>query len=288
MNKQQFQGRVLVVAGSDPSGGAGIQADIKTITAFEAYAATAITALTVQNSRGVQAVYPVDAGVVAAQIKAVLDDIGAETVKTGMLVSAETVHAVAMALIECGFEGDLIVDPVMVSTSGAALLDPDGIKALTQTLIPRATLVTPNIPEAEILSGTTIASVDDMVTAGLAICRMGAQMVLVKGGHLNGNRLTDILVGQGFDHEIRIERDKIDSRHTHGTGCTLASAWAAALSFGSDGYNALQAASDFIDQAILRAPGFGAGKGPLGHMAARKAMEEQGMWTDFTNAGGQA
>jgi len=217
------EGRVLVVAGSDSGGGAGIQADIKTITALGGYAATAITALTAQNTRGVHEIVPVPAAFVARQMEVVLEDIGADCIKTGMLFSAEVIDAFARAKERHASGVPLVVDPVMIAKGGAALLRPEAQAMLKLRLLPVAALVTPNAPEAAALTGLPVQSVDDMARAADGILALGAGAVLVKGGHLPGDDVVDLLrTADGL--EERFESTRIDTRHTHGTGCTLASA----------------------------------------------------------------
>ncbi|MFC3053075.1 bifunctional hydroxymethylpyrimidine kinase/phosphomethylpyrimidine kinase [Kordiimonas pumila] len=262
------RGRVLVVAGSDPSGGAGIQADIKTISALRGYAATAITALTVQNTLGVTDVMPVPSSFIASQIKAVLSDIGADCVKTGMLHSAEVVETVVSILSEANFRGAVVVDPVMVATSGDRLLEVTAVESLKKLLIPRATVLTPNIPEAELLTGTVIKSVDDMRRAAGFIIKMGAESVLMKGGHLDTETIHDVLI-MADGTEYICAAQKRHTRHTHGTGCTLASALATGLALGQALPDAFRHAHAFVQAAIEAAPGFGAGCGPLGHSYVR-------------------
>ncbi|TNE61864.1 MAG: bifunctional hydroxymethylpyrimidine kinase/phosphomethylpyrimidine kinase [Alphaproteobacteria bacterium] len=262
MSEQQRMGRVLIVAGSDSGGGAGLQADIKTVTMLGQYAANAVTAITTQNTLGVSGVMPVPAGVVAAQMRAVLDDIGADVIKTGMLADREIIETVLQVIDDVAFEGDLVVDPVMVATSGAKLLDDDATDAL-RTLIAHASLVTPNAPEAEVLTGRTIESLDDMKAAAYSILDTGVEAVLMKGGHLSGDLVTDLLVS--LKGECLITSDRIETRHTHGTGCTLASAMAALLSAGKSLEEAFEGAHAYVHSAIRLAPGFGKGYGPLGH-----------------------
>ncbi len=264
-------GRVLIVAGSDPSGGAGIQADIKTVTMMGGYAAAAITALTVQNTKGVTVVEGVGPDMVYAQIMAVLDDIGADVIKTGMLLDKPTIEAVIRAIEDSDYQGRLVVDPVMVATSGAKLLDDSAIAIVRDELLPLAQVITPNIPEAEVLTGLTIKDADDMKSAGVALMQMGASAVLVKGGHLSGDRVTDILLTtDGTD--LRIDRPKIVTRHTHGTGCTLASAIAAASASGHGIDQCVKLGVAFVDQAIKAAPELGKGNGPLGHAAVDRSL----------------
>lgn len=266
MTTEKPSGRVLIIAGSDSGGGAGIQADIKTVTRFGAYAATAVTAITVQNTLGVSDVHPIPAPVVAAQIRAVLDDIGADVVKTGMLATAELVHAVADALEASGFKGLLVIDPVMVATSGDRLLADNAVEALKTRLIARADVVTPNLDEAAVLTGRPIHSPFDMARAGQEILALGARAAIMKGGHLEDETVTDLLVTA--DDIKSIEGAKVDTRHTHGTGCTLASGVAAALALGDDLPTAFARARGFVANAIAAAPGFGKGHGPLGHATA--------------------
>ena len=255
------RGRVLIIAGSDPSGGAGIQADIKTVTAMGGYAAAAITALTVQNTLGVTAVHPVPADVVEAQARAVLDDIGADAIKTGMLGSVPMVEAVARLLAEV--QVPAVVDPVMLAKNGAALLDPDALEAFRTLMIPRAALFTPNAPEAEALTGLEVASLDGQRRAAAALLTLGAKAVLLKGGHVPGPVIVDLLVTEAGAHCFKHPR--IDSRHTHGTGCTLASACATGLAQGLVLEQAVERAIAYTAEAIARAPGFGSGAGPLDH-----------------------
>ncbi|MHA6287364.1 bifunctional hydroxymethylpyrimidine kinase/phosphomethylpyrimidine kinase [Maricaulis sp. CAU 1757] len=258
-----FAGRVLVIAGSDSGGGAGIQADIKAITAMGGYAATAITAITVQDTRGVSAVHPVPVDIVKAQAEAVLDDIGADFIKTGMLGSAELVEAVAALLESRDPAVPLVLDPVMVATSGDRLVDEAAVEAIRDRLLPLATLVTPNIPEVEALTGGKVENLEDQIAAGEALLEAGARAVLVKGGHRKGPVVTDVLVSsRGM--EI-IERPRIKTTSTHGTGCTLASAIAALLAQGRDLSDAVRTGGDYVHEAIVRAPGFGQGHGPIAH-----------------------
>lgn len=263
-------GRVLIVAGSDSSGGAGLQADIKTVTMLGAYAATAVTAVTVQNTKGVTAVEAMSPGTVAAQMRAVLSDIGTDVIKTGMLHDAAVTETVLAVIDDVAFDGDLVVDPVMVATSGSMLLQKNAVAAL-KSLITHASLVTPNVNEAEILTGRLINTVDDMYAAASDILETGVEAVLMKGGHLAGPTVTDILVSP--KGEWRITSDRLDSRHTHGTGCTLASAMAAMLSSGASLEQSFEKAHAFVHAAIKAAPGFGAGHGPLGH--ARVHLETE-------------
>jgi hydroxymethylpyrimidine/phosphomethylpyrimidine kinase len=257
-----FQGRVLIIAGSDSGGGAGVQADIKTVTALGGYAASAITAVTVQNTLGVSGVHPIPPAVVQAQIRAVLDDIGADAIKTGMLGDLAMVEAVAEAL-ETAKDIPAVVDPVITAKGGAALLASGAIDAVRARLVPRAALLTPNAPEAEALTGLSVRTTDDLRRAGEALLRAGARAVLMKGGHVEGARVTDVLMTPAG--ETLFEGERLATRHTHGTGCTLASACATGLAQGLALDAAVARAWDYVHQAMLRAPGFGAGHGPLDH-----------------------
>jgi hydroxymethylpyrimidine/phosphomethylpyrimidine kinase len=258
-----MRGRVLIVAGSDSGGGAGIQADIKTVTMLGAYAATAITALTAQNTEGVFGVLPVPPAFIRQQIEVVLDDIGADAIKTGMLHDAVVIETLAAVLAERAAGLPLVVDPVMAAKGGARLIEPDAVEALKRLLIGRATVLTPNLPEAEILCGMTIGDVAAMRAAGEALLALGCRAALVKGGHLAGDIVSDVLVS---DAGSRVwESPRLATRHTHGTGCTLASAIAAGLAQGRDVEDAVERARDYVRRAIASAPGFGRGHGPLDH-----------------------
>ncbi|MCR5877966.1 bifunctional hydroxymethylpyrimidine kinase/phosphomethylpyrimidine kinase [Phenylobacterium sp. J367] len=255
-------GRVLIIAGSDSGGGAGIQADIKTVTALGGYAATAITAVTVQNTLGVTGVHPIPLDVVAAQARAVLDDIGADALKTGMLGDTAAVEAVA-AILDSAAGVPAVVDPVMVAKGGAALLAADAVEAVKALMIPRAALLTPNAPEAEALTGIAIADADDLRRAGEALLAMGAAAVLMKGGHVAGERVVDVLMTPAGETVFEAERRA--TRHTHGTGCTLASACATGLAQGLPLTEAGARAWAYVQEAMARAPGLGKGHGPLDH-----------------------
>lgn len=256
-------GRVLVIAGSDSGGGAGIQADIKTITALNGFAATAITALTAQNTLGVHAVHSVPADFVTRQIEVVLQDIGADAIKIGMLADADIITAVAAVLSRLAVGIPIVLDPVMVAKGGASLLDPMALDALKKCLLPLASVITPNLPEAESLTGLTIADAASMHEAALDLLALGAPAVLLKGGHLPGNTVIDILATRQGTEVFSSTR--IETRHTHGTGCTLASAVAAGLAQGMNLTAAVRRARAYVLAAIVAAPGFGAGHGPLNH-----------------------
>ncbi len=257
-------GRVLVVAGSDSGAGAGIQADIKTIAALGGYATTAITALTAQNTLGVDAVMAVPADFVRRQMAMVLDDIGADCIKTGMLHDAAIVDAVAEVIESKAAELPLVIDPVMISTSGTRLLDADAIAALKRRLIPRTTVLTPNVPEAEVLTGMTLSDLEAMKHAAQALLDLGARHVVLKGGHLPGPVVHDVFCGGG--EMVVIDSERIETRHTHGTGCTLASAIAIGLVQGLAPLPAVRRARHYLSDALRNAPGLGRGHGPLGHM----------------------
>ncbi|GAB0113819.1 bifunctional hydroxymethylpyrimidine kinase/phosphomethylpyrimidine kinase [Acidisoma sp. C75] len=256
-------GRVLVVAGSDSGGGAGIQADIKAIMALGGYGMTALTALTAQNTRGVSAVLPVPPDFLRAQIEAVLSDIGADAIKTGMLPDSPSIEAVASMLQGAARGLPFVMDPVMVATSGDRLQNAEALSALKTLLLPRATLITPNIPEAELLLGRRITDEPAQREAAQALLQTGARAVLVKGGHLQGAVVTDLLAtDRGI---IAFSGPRIDSTSTHGTGCTLASAIAAGLAQGMALEAAIARARAYVAEAIRQAPGLGQGHGPLGH-----------------------
>ena len=260
---EPLKGRVLIVAGSDSGGGAGIQADIKTVTALGAYAMTAITALTAQDTNGVAGVVGVEPSFIAQQMRMVLDDIGADALKTGMLHNASVIETVAAVAREKASGIPLVVDPVMYAKGGHPLLESSAIAALRTRLLPIAAVATPNIPEAEAIAGMTIRTVDDMRAAARSIVGLGPQAVLLKGGHLEGGDVTDILVhGESVE---AMTHPRIDTRHTHGTGCTLASALAAGLAQGMALRDAVRRARAYVLEAIRTAPGFGHGHGPLNH-----------------------
>jgi hydroxymethylpyrimidine/phosphomethylpyrimidine kinase len=258
----RFQGRVLIIAGSDSGGGAGVQADIKTVTALGGYAGTAITALTAQNTLGVTGVYPIPPEFVTAQARAVLDDIGVDAIKTGMLGDIAMVEAVA-AILDTAKDVAAVIDPVMVAKGGESLLDPSAVEAVRSLLVPRAALLTPNAPEAEALTGLVVATLEDQRRAGEVLLRLGAQAVLMKGGHVPGDSLIDLLMTR--DGETAFETERFDTRHTHGTGCTLASACATGLAQGLSLTKAVARAWAYVQEAIARAPGYGSGHGPLDH-----------------------
>jgi hydroxymethylpyrimidine/phosphomethylpyrimidine kinase len=262
------KGRVLIIAGSDSGGGAGIQADIKTVTVLGGYAMTAITAVTVQNTLGVMGVHAIPPDVVRAQIEAVQSDLGADAWKIGMLGSAAHVRVVEesyrWAVETFGSAPPMILDPVMIAKGGAALLNEDAVAIIRDELMPCAALVTPNAPEAERLTGLDVRDLDGQKRAADALVnRLGAWCALVKGGHIHGGRVRDVLLTPAG---MRVfESPRIDTKATHGTGCTLASAIAAYVAQGLEIEPAVERARDYLMQAIAAAPGFGHGHQPLGH-----------------------
>lgn len=252
----------LTIAGSDSGGGAGIQADLKTFHAFGVFGTSAITAITVQDTLGVHGVHAVPVGTVREQMRVVARDLEPAACKTGMLATAELVEAVAEEIRELALEA-YVLDPVMVATSGDRLLDRDAESAVAELLLPRAAVVTPNLDEAILLGGRPIETESDMVAAGEAFCERGAAAALVKGGHLEGREVVDVLVdGEG----VRTwRRPKLATRQTHGTGCTLSAAIAAGLAHGRSLRSSVEEALDYAHRAIAAAPGLGGGNGPLNH-----------------------
>lgn len=257
--------RLLVIAGSDCSAGAGLQADLKTAQAFGVYAQTVVTAVTVQNSHGVSAVHPVPPAIVRGQIEACLCDIGVDAIKIGMLGDGAVAAAVADALENVDLP--LVLDPVLVSSSGAMLLDAAGMAILKTRLLPRATLLTPNIPETEALVGIAPLDDDSRRAALAALHGLGCDHVLFKGGHLPGEIVEDVLADAATGALLRLAAPRQQSRHTHGTGCTLATAIACGLAQGLTRAEAVGRAHRFVQQAIRTAPGLGGGAGPLNHAA---------------------
>ncbi len=258
-----MRGRVLVCAGSDSGGGAGIQADIKAVTALGGYAMTAVTALTAQNTLGVQAVEGVAPAFIRAQLASCLDDIGADAVKTGMLADSATIEAVCAEIAARAPGVPLVADPVMVAKGGHRLLAADAVETLKRLLLPLATLITPNIPEAEVLAGHAITTEAEMMDAAEMMLTLGVPAVLLKGGHMQGEMLVDILATP--EGVVRFADARIATRHTHGTGCTLASAIATGLAQGMALRPAVERARRYVRAAIQAAPGYGAGHGPLDH-----------------------
>jgi hydroxymethylpyrimidine/phosphomethylpyrimidine kinase len=252
----------LTIAGSDSGGGAGIQADLKTFAAHGVYGTSAITAVTAQNTRGVIAWEAVSTSLVVGQVEAVASDIPPDAVKTGMLANADIVDAVASTIRRLSL-ARLVVDPVMIAKGGDRLLEETAVEAIREQLLPLAHVVTPNIPEAEVLAGITITSLEDMRDAARRILLLGPRVVLVKGGHLEGDESIDVAASNDGFFELRSPR--LRTVHTHGTGCTLASAIAANLAVGLTDREAITRAKAYIDGAIAHAPGLGGGQGPLSH-----------------------
>lgn len=255
--------RALTIAGSDSGGGAGIQADLKTFSALGVFGMTAITAVTVQNTKGVSSFEELSPHIVAEQIRAVAGDIGVDAAKTGMLASVPIVEAVAEAIEETRLP-NLVVDPVFVSKHGHPLLADDAVDALRRLILPLATLVTPNLPEAAGLTGFDVHTTDDMRRAADAILGLGPNAVLVKGGHLEGDRATDLFADGAIEEWIDAER--IDTPHTHGTGCTLSAAITAHLARGGPLTDAVHAGKTFVTEAIRHAFALGEGIGPVDHL----------------------
>jgi hydroxymethylpyrimidine/phosphomethylpyrimidine kinase len=259
----EMQGRVLIIAGSDSGGGAGIQADLKTVTALGGFAMTAITALTAQNTKGVFGVHETPLAFIEQQIDVVADDLGVDCVKTGMLATTAVIEAVAARIDAKMPSAAVVVDPVMVAKGGHPLLAGEAVTAMQRVMIPRATVLTPNAPEAESLTGKPVKTVDDLINVGEQLMALGAQSVFMKGGHLVGPKVTDVLVMPDGYHVY--ESKRIDTPHTHGTGCTTASAIATGLAQGLSIENAVVRARAFVLAAIASAPGYGGGHGPLNH-----------------------
>ncbi|MFI3270228.1 MAG: bifunctional hydroxymethylpyrimidine kinase/phosphomethylpyrimidine kinase [Rikenellaceae bacterium] len=258
--------RVLTIAGSDSGGGAGVQADIKAISACGAYTATAITAVTVQNTLGVEAVHPVPLEIIEGQIEAVLSDIGADAVKIGMLHSAEVVELVCR-MIDKYQPRAVVLDPVMVSTSGHRLIEETAVEALRKKLIPRSTIITPNLPEAEILIGRKITGQADFEAATRELAAGGDYSVLLKAGHLDGELLTDIFYDAQTAQIHSLTGVRIETPNKHGTGCTLSSTIAAYLALGMTLWDAVRSAKEYLEGAILSGAKYeiGSGHGPVDH-----------------------
>ena len=257
-----MHGKVLIVAGSDSSGGAGIQADIKTVTALGGYAMTAITALTAQNTTGVQGIHAVPADFVGAQLEAVLKDLPPDAVKAGMLANVDIVHVLRAAL--ANVSAPFVLDPVMTAASGNMLIDETTATAIKETLFPIAALVTPNVAEAEFLLGRPVRTASDQDAAAHELLDWGAEAVLLKGGHIEGTPVRDVLVTAGGARHV-FTTPRIETPHTHGTGCTLASAIAAGLAQGLLLEGAVDRARRYLEVAIRTNPGFGHGAGPVNH-----------------------
>ncbi|HQT74781.1 MAG: bifunctional hydroxymethylpyrimidine kinase/phosphomethylpyrimidine kinase [Acidiphilium sp. 37-67-22] len=265
--------RVLAIGGSDSGGGAGIEADVKTITALGGHAMTAITAVTAQDTTGIAAIAPVPPDLVGRAIRMVVADLGVDAIKLGMLGSAGTAEEVARAISTAAPAAPLVLDPVLASTSGTALAGAGALAIIRDHLLPRATLITPNRDEAAALTGGAVDTAADALRAGAALLGMGAQAVLLKGGHFEGDTLVDrLFTAEGmtvFTHQ------RIATRHTHGTGCTLASAIACGLARGLGLAEAIAAAEAFLAAALRASPGYGSGHGPLGHARAAMPLQDR-------------
>jgi len=259
--------KVLTIAGSDSGGGAGIQADLKTISALGCYGTSSITAITAQNTLGVIAIHPIPIDIIEKQIYAVLSDIGTNAVKIGMLHSVDIVKTVSQALKEFQVK-NIVLDPVMVATSGDKLIEDNTIEALIQLLFPLSDIITPNIPEAEILLNCNITNKDHMIESAKSLLKFGCKSVLLKGGHLNADVLFDVLTQNNSKSEVQlIENKKISTRNVHGTGCTLSSAIASFLAHGEKMKTAVERAIDFLNKTIYYGKDFktGEGNGPVNH-----------------------
>ncbi len=261
----KLKSKVLIIAGSDSSGGAGIQADIKTVTALGSYAMTAVTAVTSQNTQGVIGITSISAKNIRKQITSVLDDIGTNAVKIGMLHNTDTIKCVHRILKKYKLK-NVVLDPVMIAKGGARLVNKNSINYLKKLLLPLCYLVTPNIPEAEVLTGYSILNKEDMIKAAKKIISMGPKNVLLKGGHLKNKMIFDILISK---KNLKIfPKRKIKTKNTHGTGCTLSSALATCLSQKKNIYKSCKISLKYVDKAISTAPGYGKGFGPLNHLVS--------------------
>jgi len=255
--------KILIIAGSDSSGGAGIQADIKTVTALGSYAMTAITAVTTQNTTGVKSIIPIPHKEISKQIEFTCNDIKPDAIKIGMLHSVDVIKAVLKSLSKIKVK-KIVLDPVMVAKGGARLIDQDSIKILKNKLVKKVSLITPNIPEAEVLTNTKILSKTDMIYASNILLNLGAKNVLIKGGHLNQKNIYDVLVNK---KNISIFKNKkINTKNTHGTGCTLSSAIATYYSCGKTLKKSCSMAIKYVNEAISSRPNYGKGHGPINHL----------------------
>ena len=255
-----FIPKVLIIAGSDSGGGAGIQADIKSITYFKGYAMTAVTAITAQNTIGVQSIYPLPKQIVIEQIKSVTNDLSPDIVKIGMLADEEIIDHISTNISDY----KIVLDPVMVATSGDVLVSDEIINSIKGKLINKSFLITPNIFEAEILSEMKINDVENQIEAGIKLLKLGCKNVLIKGGHGNSENIKDVLITSNGDEHI-YESKKIISKNTHGTGCSLASAIATNLAMGIDINESIRISIEYVQNGIKNAPDFGSGNGPIRH-----------------------
>ncbi len=263
-------GRVLVIAGSDSSGGAGVQADIKTVSALGAYASSALTMVTVQDTNGISDIHEVPPHVVSGQICAVLSDIGTDAIKTGALGSIDVIHAVAMEIERSAHDVPLVVDPILTATGGGSLMDRGALGVFKAELVLQADLITPNITEAEFLSGSEITCVADMKRMGERLLTLGPPAVLITGGHLKSDQVTDVLMT--LEETIEFSSPRLRTHNDHGTGCTLASAIATGLAQKMSLVPAIERARAYVQEALATAPGLGRGRGPLNHMHTLKSL----------------
>ena len=255
-----FIPKILIIAGSDSGGGAGIQADIKAITYFKAYAMTAVTAITAQNTIGVQSIYPLPKEIVMNQIQSVLSDLSPDVIKIGMLADIEIINYISKNIRNF----KIVLDPVMVATSGDVLVDKNVISSIKNILIEKSFLITPNIHEAEILTDIKIKNLDDQIDAAKKLLNLGCKNVLIKGGHGNSDEINDVLISSNGDEHI-FKSNKIKSSNTHGTGCSLASAIASNIGLGNDIKKSIKVSIDYVQNGIKNAPDFGSGNGPIRH-----------------------
>ena len=255
-----FIPKVLIIAGSDSGGGAGIQADIKTTSYFKGYAMTAVTAITAQNTVGVQSIYPLPKQIVVDQINSINNDLGPDIIKIGMLADLEIIRYISMNLSNY----KIVLDPVMVATSGDVLVSDEIITSIKNNLISKSFLITPNIYEAEILSEMKVNNVEDQIECGIKLLKLGCKNVLIKGGHGNSNNINDVLITSDGDEHI-FESNKIKSTNTHGTGCSLASAIATNIALGNNIKESIKLSIDYVQSGIKNAPDFGSGNGPIRH-----------------------
>jgi len=255
-----FIPKVLIIAGSDSGGGAGIQADIKTTSYFKGYAMTAVTAITAQNTVGVQSIYPLPKQIVIDQINSINNDLAPDIIKIGMLADLEIIKYISMNLSNY----KIVLDPVMVATSGDVLVSDEVITSIKNNLISKSFLITPNIYEAEILSEMKVNNVEDQIECGIKLLKLGCKNVLIKGGHGNSNNINDVLITSDGDEHI-FESNKIKSTNTHGTGCSLASAIATNIALSNNIKESIKLSIDYVQSGIKNAPDFGSGNGPIRH-----------------------
>ena len=267
----KIKSKVLIIAGSDSSGGAGIQADVKTVTCLGSYAMTALTAVTSQNTLGVKSIFAVSSTEISRQIECTSKDIRPDAIKIGMLANTKIINAVEKSISKLKLK-KIILDPVMIAKGGARLINKNSINILRQKLIKKVSLITPNIPEAEILANQKIHTKEDMIIAGKKIIKFGANNVLIKGGHLKSNITYDVLIDK---EKITIFKNKkIKSKNTHGTGCTLSSAIATYYSCGKSLKSSCENAIKYVNQAIKYAPKYGKGHGPINHLNSIKLKKK--------------